>query len=61
MAGNKILAITPNLKRRIFLAKTGTKKTVFIILLTTFGVNENGHYLSSMQNQLKMDVLFEKI
>jgi hypothetical protein len=50
-----------NLKRRIFLAKTGTKKTVFITMLTTFGVNENGHYLSTVQNQLKMDVLFEKI
>jgi hypothetical protein len=50
-----------NLKRRIFLAKTGTKKTVFITMLTTFGVNENGHYLSTVQNQLKMDVLFEKM
>lgn len=50
-----------NLKRRIFLAKTGTKKTVFITMLTTFGVNENGHYLSTIQNQLKMDVLFEKM
>lgn len=50
-----------NLKRRIFLAKTGTKKTVFITLLTTFGVNENGHYLSTVQNQLTMDVLFEKM
>lgn len=50
-----------NLKRRIFLAKTGTKKTVFITMLTTFGVKENGHYLSTVQNQLKMDVLFEKM
>ena len=50
-----------NLKRRIFLAKTGTKKTAFVTMLTTFGVNENGHYLSTVQNQLTMDVLFEKI
>ena len=50
-----------NLKRRIFLDKTGTKKTAFITMLTTFGVNENGHYLSTVQNQLTMDVLFEKI
>ena len=50
-----------NLKRRIFLAKTGTKKTAFITMLTTFGVNENGHYLSTVQNQLSMDCLFEKI
>ncbi len=50
-----------NLKRRIFLAKTGTKKTAFITMLTTFGVKENGHYLSTVQNQLIMDVLFEKL
>lgn len=49
-----------NLKRRIFISKTGTKKTCFITMITTFGVTENGHYLSSAQNQLKMDVLFEK-
>ena len=50
-----------NLKRRIFLAKTGTKKTVFITMITTFGVKENGHYLSTAQNQLQMGVLFEKM
>ena len=30
-------------------------------MLTTFGVKENGHYLSAAQNQLKMGVLFEKM
>jgi uncharacterized protein len=50
-----------NLKRRIFLSKTGTKKTVFITMLSTFGVKENGHYLSTVQNQLTMDVLFERM
>lgn len=50
-----------NLKRRIFLSKTGAKKTVFITMLTTFGVKENGHYLSTVQNQLTMDMLFEKM
>ena len=50
-----------NLKRRIFLSKTGTKKTVFITMLATFGVKENGHYLSTVQNQLTMDVLFERV
>ena len=50
-----------NLKRRIFLAKTNTKKSAFITMLTTFGVNMNAHYLNTVQNQLKMDVLFEKL
>jgi uncharacterized protein len=48
-------------KRRIFIAQTGTKKTVFITMLTTFGVNTNDYYLNNVQNQLKMDVLFERI
>jgi uncharacterized protein len=50
-----------NLKRRIFLEKTGTKKSVFITMLTTFGVKNNEHYLNTTQNQLKMDVLFERL
>ncbi len=50
-----------NLKKRIFLEKTGTKKTIFTTLLTTFGVKINEHYLNTTQNQLKMDVLFEKL
>lgn len=47
-------------KSHIFISKTGTKKTCFITMITTFGVTENGHYLSSAQNQLKMDILFER-
>jgi uncharacterized protein len=48
-------------KRRIFIAQTGTKKTVFITMLTTFGVNTNAHYLNNVQNQLTMGALFERI
>jgi uncharacterized protein len=48
-------------KRRIFIAQTGTKKTVFTTLLTTFGVNINDYYLNNVQNQLTMGVLFEQI
>lgn len=50
-----------NKKRRLFLSKTATRKSVFITFLTTFGVKNNGHYLSSVQNQFTMDILFEKI
>jgi uncharacterized protein len=48
-------------KRRVFLSKTGTKKSIFITLITTFGTTVNEHYLNTVQNQLKMDVLFEKL
>lgn len=48
-------------KRRIFLAQTGTKKTVFITMISTFGVNTNPHYLNNVQSQLKMGALFECI
>jgi uncharacterized protein len=48
-------------KRWIFEEKTGTKKTVFITLLTAFGANTNEHYLNTVQNQLNMDVLFEQL
>jgi uncharacterized protein len=48
-------------KRRTFLAQSKTKKSVFITLLTTFGVKENGHYFSTVHNQLTMDVLFDKL
>jgi uncharacterized protein len=48
-------------KRRIFLAQTGTKKSVFITLISTFGVKNNAHYLNNVQNQLTMNILFERI
>ncbi len=46
-------------KRSIFQQKTGSKKTIFITLLTTFGAKPNEHYLEVVQNQLQMGVLFE--
>ncbi|MFN0203116.1 MAG: AAA family ATPase [Bacteroidia bacterium] len=49
-----------NTKRLVFLEKTSSKKTVFITLLTTFGATKNEAYLGTVQNQLTMDILFEK-
>jgi uncharacterized protein len=48
-------------KRNVFLEKTGTKKTIFMTMLTTFGVKMNEHYLNNIQNQLIMPILFEPI
>ncbi len=47
-------------KRRVFTEKTGTRKSVFLTMLTTFGVQQNEHYFSVIQNQLTMDALFEQ-
>ncbi len=58
---DKKYAAELNLKKRIFLTQTATKKATFITMISTFGVNENGHYFSTAQNQLKMDILFEKV
>lgn len=57
---DKKYAETLNHRRRIFLEKTGTRKSVFNTMLTTFGVKKNDYYLHAIQNQLLMDVLFEK-
>lgn len=47
-------------KRQVFMEKTDTKKTVFISLLTTYGVKRNEYYLQTVQNQWTMDVLFDR-
>jgi uncharacterized protein len=46
-------------KRSVFQEKTGSKKTIFISLLTTFGAKPNEHYLEIVQNQLDMTILFK--
>jgi uncharacterized protein len=48
-------------KRQVFIEKTGTKKTIFMTLLTTFGAKTNEYYLQTIQNQLNMSVLFEPL
>jgi uncharacterized protein len=46
-------------KRWVFMDRTQTKKSVFLTMLTTFGVKTNEHYLGVVQNQIRMDALFE--
>lgn len=43
-----------------FRAETQTKKSVFLTMLTTFGLQDNS-YAGNVQNDLKMDILFEAI
>jgi hypothetical protein len=48
-------------KRQVFIEKTGTRKTIFITLLTTMGAKKNEYFLQMVQNQLTMKVLFEPV
>lgn len=43
----------------VFKAETGTKKSIFLTLLTTFGVKQNQYSLGLVQRELRMEVLFE--
>ncbi|MBS0628221.1 MAG: ATPase [Verrucomicrobia bacterium] len=45
-------------KKSQFRKVTKTKKSLFTTLITTYGAKENAQYLSSVENQLSMDVLF---
>jgi hypothetical protein len=42
-----------------FRAETRTKKTLFLSMVSTYGLKENA-YSGNVQNNLPMDVLFEK-
>ena len=44
-------------KKKIFKEQTGTAKTLFTTMVTTYGVKKNSHYLSVVDNQLTMDDL----
>lgn len=46
-------------KLRVFREKTKTKKTLFLTLITTYGVKENNYYTSLVQKSLTMDALFD--
>ena len=42
-----------------FKSETQTKKSVFLTMITTYGLQSNS-YSGNVQNDLKMDVLFER-
>lgn len=45
----------------LFREATATKKSVFLTMITTFGLEKNTHAASLVQNSLTMDVLFETV
>jgi len=46
-------------KMSVFKAESKTRKTLFLAMVTTFGVKPNQHALGLVQNQIRMDDLFE--
>jgi uncharacterized protein len=42
----------------VFKQETKTKKTLFLTLITTFGVQKNSHSIGLIQNELTMENLF---
>lgn len=51
-----------NLRNKLneFRQETGTRKNVFLTMLTTFGVKQNAYSLEIMQTELTMECLFEE-
>ena len=47
-------------KLQVFKDETKTKKSLFLTMVTTFGIIKNAHYTGLVQNDITMDALFEK-
>ncbi len=45
-------------KQRVFQRETGTRKTIFMTMITPYGVEETTYYIGTVQNQLTMNDLF---
>ncbi|MFI4937391.1 MAG: ATP-binding protein [Candidatus Berkiellales bacterium] len=45
-------------KKEIFREQTKTKKTIFITMITPYGVKKNQHYIGLVDNELTLDDLF---
>ena len=47
-------------KRDVFKRKTKTLKTLFMVMITTFGTMENDYKIELIQNDIKLEALFTK-
>ena len=56
---NKYAEVLRN-KIGFFRQETGTRKSVFLTMVTTFGLQPNIHSAGLIQNDIKMDVLFSE-
>jgi hypothetical protein len=46
-------------KREVFVNKTETPKTIFIVMITTFGTQDNSYKIGLVQNDITLDDLFK--
>lgn len=56
---NKKYAEELKQKQSVFIDKTKTKKTIFLTMITTYGVVKNPYYIGLVQSEVTMDALFE--
>ena len=47
-------------KVQVFRSATNTKKTLFLTMITTYGVTTNEYKIGLVQNELTMDILFDE-
>jgi hypothetical protein len=45
-------------KKKVFVAQTKTKKSIYLTFVTTFGIKNNDHAKRLVQNSITMDALF---
>jgi hypothetical protein len=46
-------------KLKVFRDNVKTKKTLFLTMITTYGVKRNDYYTNLVQNEVTMDALFK--
>lgn len=46
-------------KKSVFIEKTKSKKTIFLTIITTYGIVRNPYSKSLVQSEVTMDALFE--
>jgi len=46
-------------KQEVFKLKSKTRKTLFIVMVTTFGTQDNSYKIGLVQNDIVMDDLFK--
>jgi AAA+ ATPase superfamily predicted ATPase len=47
-------------KLKVFRENTKTKKTLFLTMITTYGIKKNDYFTSVVQNEVRMDALFKE-
>ena len=55
----KAYAANLNKKIAVFKRQTNPQKTIFLTMITTYGVKENAHKTNIVQNDLTMSIFFE--